>query len=95
MSLSLIENKKRCYVCKKDNNTAVIEKHHIYFGPYKRPKSEEYGCWVYLCHEHHQGQTGVHKNLALNLELKRKCQEAFEKKYDHITFIKVFGKSYL
>ena len=38
---------------------------------------------------------GVHFDKQLDLRLKRECQEAFEQKYDHETFMQVFGQNYL
>lgn len=75
--------------------TQNLQKHHIYFGAY-RDKSERWGCWCWLCAEHHTGSHGVHSAYGekLNYTLKRVCQRAFVEKYSFDTFMKVFGRNY-
>lgn len=92
MSKSLISDDRQCWVC----GNREVEKHHIYGGP-NRSLSEKYGCFVYLCHNHHTGTNqSVHFNNDINLMLKKQCQRAWEKKYgDTDEFRKVFGRSYL
>ena len=51
---------------------------------------------VYLCVEHHTGNTGVHHNRELDLRLKRSCQRYYEKRIGmREEFIKEFRRSYL
>ena len=38
---------------------------------------------------------GIHFDKELDLEIKKNCQREFERIYDHDTFLKVFGKSYI
>ena len=58
--------------------------------------SEQYGMKVWLCQEHHTGNTGVHFNKELDLKLKRMGQEYFENHYgSREVFIRTFGRSYL
>ena len=43
----------------------------------------------------HRGPNGVHADRVLGDRLKRLAQIAFESRYDHDTWMKVFGKNYL
>lgn len=94
MSRSIISNECECLICK---TTRGLHRHHIFFGTANRKKSEEYGCWCYLCYRHHLGSNfAVHYNHDLDLRLKRLCQRKWEQKYgDRADFIKVFGKSWI
>lgn len=89
---SLLQEEKECYIT---HSTLNLHKHHIYMGPFRK-KSDKYGCWVWLRADwHNMASYGVHFNHALDLSLKRECQQAFEKKYSHQMFMKLFGKNYL
>lgn len=93
MSKSIINNNKVCFVCKTNLN---IHKHHIYAGNANRPKSEKYGCWIYLCAKHHNmSNQGIHFDKNLDLKVKKYCQRKFEKEYPNLDFIKIFGKNYI
>lgn len=90
---SIIQSNKECYVCK---TTFGLHDHHIIFGTANRKKSEKYGLKVWLCQEHHTGQTGVHFNKALDLKLKKIAQRNFEKiQGSREQFLKEFGKNFL
>jgi hypothetical protein len=92
MSKSLIQEEKECFVCHTRQN---LHRHHIFFGAYRK-KSEEWGCWCYLCGKHHNlSNAGVHYNHDLDLMLKRVCQMEFEKKYGEELFMKTFGRNWL
>ena len=75
---SIIQDEKRCYIC---GQTYWLEDHHIFGGKANRPLSEKYGLKVWLCREHHRGDTGVHKNAKLSNHLKVIGQIVFEKTY--------------
>lgn len=93
MSKSIMSNEKVCYIC---GAYQPLHKHHIYGGYGRRQISEEQGCWVYLCLNHHTGRFGVHNNSELDYGLKRMCQQRWE--YLHGSrdeFRKLFGKSYV
>ena len=94
MSKSLISDKKECLMC---GTTKDLHKHHVYPGTANRKKSEQDGCWVYLCARHHNmSNYSVHFNKELDRRLKAYCQTLWEKKYgDRTAFIHRFGKSYL
>lgn len=88
------EDLSHCIVCGR----SPTQIHHVFFGwTGNRDKSEKYGYVVGLCFEHHTGsKNGVHFNKQLELELKRMCQEDFEKNIGtRDQFRKIFGKSYL
>lgn len=89
---SILQSEKECYIC---HTLYDIEEHHVFMGTANRRKSEEYGLKVWLCHEHHTGDSGVHFNKALDTKLKQMAQAEFEKTYTREEFIREFGKSYL
>ena len=69
---------------------------NVFYGTANRKKSEEFGCWVYLCAGHHNmTDFSVHFNKELDLKLKKECQKEFEKYGTREEFRKIFGKSYL
>lgn len=81
----------RCYFCGTPFN---LERHHCLFGV-NRKKADKYGLWVYLCVEHHRGNSGVHNNHERALELQRLAQMRFEEIYGHDRFMAEFKKNYL
>lgn len=93
MSKSLLSNEKVCFRCGTPLN---LHKHHIYSNAF-RNKSEKYGCWVYLCFDHHVGNEGVHTHAGTQYwnYLKKICQSEFEAKYGRELFLKEFKRDYL
>ncbi len=89
---SILQKNKECFVCK---TTYGLEEHHVCFGSANRKQSEKYGLKVWLCAEHHRGNSGVHFNKELDLSIKRFAQSEFEKTHTREEFIQIFGKSYL
>lgn len=90
---SIIQNIKECYVCATTFN---LHSHHIFYGVSNRKKSEKYGLKVWLCQEHHTGNTGVHFNKDFDNHLKKYAQEYYEANLgNRESFRRVFGKSYL
>ncbi len=87
----MLQKEKQCLICK---TTIGLHEHHVFDGS-RRKASDKYGLTVWLCAKHHTGDEGVHQNEKLNLQLKRKVQAAFEKKYGHERFMEIFHKSYL
>lgn len=96
-SLLSDESEPKCYVC--GSPSVVI--HHCFPGYGRRGISDEQGCWVFLCPYHHNmSNAGVHFNKALDLEIRRRCQAAWEEREgiddpEHDEFRKTFGISYL
>nr|DAW56164.1 MAG TPA: Recombination enhancement function protein nuclease, DNase, HYDROLASE.4A [Caudoviricetes sp.] len=94
MKKSLIQQGKYCYVC---GTEYALHRHHVFEGTANRRLSEEDGAYCYLCYLHHNGSNrGVHFNKELDLLLKRRTQEAWEKtKGNRQEFINRYGKSWL
>lgn len=90
---SVLSDKRKCWFC---GRTDVLHKHHVYPGNPNRKISEKYGCWVYLCPEHHNmSEEGVHFDKERDLKLRIECQAAFEKEFPHVSFLRTFGRNYL
>ena len=88
MARSIMQRTKECYLCRKEAAAADyygeltdkgLHRHHVIFGKGYRSLSEKHGLWVYLCYEHHEGSTGVHKNKEINVELRQQAERAFLK----------------
>lgn len=85
-----------CWLCGNPN----VEQHHVYGGVGRRPISDREGCYIYLCHEHHQGRVGVHQDVRFRDWLRRDCQERWEEREGlrgreaHDAFRELFGASY-
>ena len=93
MSRSILQNEKVCFVCGTPLN---LHRHHVFGGYANRRLSERWGLWLYLCYEHHEGNTGVHLNRELELEVKRFAQAQFEATQGtREDFRRIFGKSYI
>ena len=82
----------RCAVCGCRVN---LERHHIFAGVANRPLSEQYGLWVWLCHEHHTGKDGAQYCKEKAESLKRLAQIAFEARHSHEEWMEIFRKNYL
>ena len=90
---SVLQSEKECWVCR---TTLNLEDHHIIYGWANRRLSEKYGLKVWLCHEHHTGNTGVHSNQKLNKDLRKLAQTYFEEHYGtREDFMRIFGENYL
>lgn len=87
-----MQNGERCYLCGSRVN---LERHHVLGGVANRPLSEQYGLWVYLCHNCHTGTDGAQYNRERNQSLKRLAQIAFEARHSHEEWMQVFRKNYL
>ena len=91
---SIIQTEKECFFC---HSTRDLHKHHIFFGSANRKLSEEYGCWCWLCANHHNmSSEGVHFDKKKDLRLKQITQEVWEAQNgNRDDFRAIFGKSYL
>lgn len=100
MAKSIIQkDNRRCYICGRyGTGTDPLDKHHIFFGPY-RQKSEKYGLTVYLHHFscHIFGDNAVHKNAEICRELQKETQKTAMKKYNLTVadFRCIFGRNYI
>ena len=85
---SLLDTQKGvCFICGGFGS----DKHHIFMGA-NRKHSEEWGCYVWLCRNHHNL---VHNDIKTNRWLQGEAQEEFEKLYSHEKFMEIFGRNYL
>lgn len=93
MRKSILQKNKECYICGRPD----VDVHHVFYGTANRRLSDEDGCIVYLCREHHTGDIGIHFNPELDAMIKKECQIAWmranEKSVEEFRFR--FGKSYL
>lgn len=89
---SIIQTEKECFVCGSRVN---LHSHHLIFGNPGRRNSEKHGLKVWLCMEHHTGNSGVHQNRDLDLQLKRVGQLKFEESHSRSEWMSVFGRNYL
>ena len=90
---SIIQSEKQCYIT---GRTDCLEEHHIFYGQGRRAISERYGLKVWLTHKYHnEPPYGVHFNEDSRRALERIGQEAFEKQYPELDFMKIFGRNYL
>lgn len=91
---SIVSNRKECFRCGK---TGVLHRHHVYGGS-RRKWSEEYGCWIYLCPEHHNmSDQGIHFDKEFDSRVKELTEMMW---LDHNMasvddFRAVFGKNYI
>lgn len=86
---------RKCYLTGRTDN---LQLHHCFPGK-NRKISDEYGFWVYLTADLHNGNDprAVHNdpNGELDAWLKRLCQLIYEKTHSREEFIALIGKSYL
>lgn len=96
---SIMQDGKYCFLCgRMGSPDDPLDMHHIYHGSL-RDKSEQYGLWVYLCHNrcHITGQYAVHNNAETDLWLKQEAQKKLMAKrgWTTVKFRQVFYKNYL
>ena len=92
MARSILQDEKRCWIC---GSVVGLECHHILGGTANRKLSEKYGLKVWLCHEHHTGDSGAQYVKEMNLQLKQEAQRAFEKTNSRELWMRLIGKNYL
>lgn len=92
-SNSFFDSEPYCIYC--HTQSGKIDRHEIFHGPY-RDKSKRYGCWCYLCHEHHM-MLHCGELPELDIKLKTECQAMAMRYYGWNTdkFISIFGKNYI
>ena len=86
---SVLQDDKRCFFC---GSVVGLELHHCLHGS-RRKIADKYGLTVWLCHEHHTGNTGVHFDKDKDLILKQYAQKKYQEVYDD--WMEVVGKNYL
>lgn len=93
MTPSIMQTKRECLIC---GAMTGLHRHHIFYGTANRQKSEEYGCWCWLCAFHHNGgPESVHGNDRMNRQLKQRTQRKFEETHTREEFMEIFGRSWL
>lgn len=88
----MVQSEKECFICHKQTG---LHRHHIYGGTANRRISERLGYVVWLCAEHHTGDSGVHHDRDLDLYVKRTGQRVFEQTRTREEFIATFGRNYI
>ena len=92
MAKSIMQDQKdRCYLC----GAWATETHHVFGGVANRRLSERYGLTVRLCHNCHTGTDGAQYDREKNQRLKMEAQAAFEDRYGHEEWMRIFRKNYL
>lgn len=86
-----LQGEKCCWECKQVHS---LQNHHVFGGTGNRPVSEKYGLTVYLCIEHHLGDTGVEHNKELRYRLQEYAMQEFIKVYSKELFYKKFRGRY-
>lgn len=95
MTESIIDGKKKCYLCGREGDLQI---HHTLHGGANRRLADEDGLWVWLCHR-------CHMDLHDRGEGDKELQALAEKKWiewnypndpekGQEEFIKRYGKSY-
>lgn len=92
MVKSIIQTNKECFLCGRKTN---LECHHVMSGTANRKWSTKFGLTVFLCHDCHTGTEGAQYNKEKNLYLKQEAQMAFEERYSHEEWMKIFYKNYI
>lgn len=87
---SIMQSKKECYVTGSRINLQV---HHCLHGVANRKLADKYGLWVWLRSDVH---ADVHEHdKELDRRLEQDAQRAFEERYGHEEYMKIFRKNYL
>lgn len=88
-TISIItQDLEHCAVCKR----TATDIHHCIHGTAGRRLAEKFHLTVGLCHEHHME---LHdSNTQMDKHFQRMAQEAFEREYPELSFIKIFGRNY-
>lgn len=106
MAKSIMQNRKECYLCRKEFNQSGIyydlpstglHKHHCIFGMGNRKLAEHYGLWVYVCERRHHehGAESPHESREVRYELAADAQREFEKTHTRKEFTDIFGRNYI
>ena len=77
-----------CFECDRP----MTEEHHLIFGK-NRQNSENWGLTIRLCPECHRRLHDQDEQMAMRY--RKMAQAAFEYRYSHEDFMKIFGRNYL
>lgn len=77
-----------------NKKTKGCQKHHVFGNVANRPKSEQYGLFIWLTEEQHRY---LHNHPLEMIKIKKIAQATFMKCYNKTIdeFIEIFGKSWL
>ena len=89
---SILQRNKVCYLC---GRMTGLERHHIFGGVANRRISEQYGLWVWLCHECHTGTDGAQYDPEKNRHLKQIAQMAYEQTHSRDEWMKLIRRNYI
>lgn len=101
---SVMQTEEECYITRKWYNAYYgprerLHLHHIFFGNKNRCNCDKYGFWCYLRPQYHnKSNMAVHckDGKALDEELKRDCQMAYEALgHSRDEFFAITGENYL
>lgn len=81
-----------CYICAKEKKRRKKDHIHEVFGGRNRQISIRYGFTIPICSKHHDK---TETNMEFDKELKRECQEEFEKEHTRDEFLELIDKNYL
>lgn len=84
----LTDDLEHCYFCKRFFRDIPKDDLHEIYGGSNRQRSMKHGFVAPLCRNCHQ-------HLFVIYQLKKICQEEFEKDHTREEFIRLIGKSYL
>lgn len=82
------DKKDRCFICHRYGKMQV---HHMLHGCHRK-NADHFGLTVHLCNDCHRA---LHDKGYYDQYLEGLAQIAFESKYGHDEFMKVFQKSWL
>lgn len=90
MGISIIpdDSEERCYICQRWIKGGHV--HHCLHGSYRK-MADKYGLTVHLCVQCH---TKLHDKGLHDKELEAIAQEAFEDRYGHAEFMRIFQKNF-
>lgn len=88
MEVKRLHDTEYCFECDRP----AVHTHHMIFGK-NRANSEKYGLTIKLCAECHRRLHDRDEKMAMRY--RKMAQAAFEYKYSHEEYMKIFGRSYL
>ena len=96
---SILQDEKKCFICGRAMTYGPdrLELHHCFYGRPFRKYSDQYGLTVWLCGDscHRNGKNAVHRNHAVDEEVKKIAQRKFEETHSREEFRQIFNKSVL
>lgn len=88
---SIMQDTRECYFCHREHG---LELHHCMMGKWRKLADQD-GLTVWLCHDHHTGNNGVHFNLDMRLELQKLAEKTYIEHHSFDEWMRRYGKNYL